>query len=429
MKKLQSISGSLLLKGGTIYDPATGKSSIGSVLIKDGLIEEIITNGKTINAEKIIDCNDKVITLGFTDIHVHFREPGREDKETLATGSLAALAGGFTKVCVMPNTDPVLDTPESIRFILDRAKNLPVEICPIGAITKGQNGTELAEMGEMIKAGAVAVSDDGLPVVNGQMMRIAVEYAAQFGVPVINHAEDVLIRSDGVMNEGSLSTRLGLSGNPDISEAVMVYRDLVIAEYSGGKIHVPHVSTAKSVELIRRFKKKGVDVTAEVTPHHLGLNENKLESYDTNAKVAPPLRTDDDCLALIGALKDGTIDCIATDHAPHTIEEKESDFNHAPCGMIGLESAFGLVYSTLTKHGIDLHRIIDLLTVNPSRVMGFEVLPIKKGQKADFNIIDPKNKWTFTKNHIHSRSKNSPMVGMKFEGQVITTIFGKNIFS
>jgi dihydroorotase len=429
MKILQSITGSLLLKDGTIYDPATGKSSMGSVLIKDGVVEEILSNGKLVSADKIINCHGKVITCGFTDIHVHFREPGREDKETLETGSLAALAGGFTRVCVMPNTNPVLDTPESIRFILDRAKKLPVEICPIGAITKGQGGTELAEMGEMIKAGAVAVSDDGLPVVNGQMMKIAVEYAGQFGVPVINHAEDVLIRSDGVMNEGSLSTRLGLSGNPDISESVMVYRDLVIAEYVSGKIHVPHVSTAKSVELIRRFKKKGLDVTAEVTPHHIGLNENKLAKYDTNAKVAPPLRTDGDRIALIEALKDGTIDCIATDHAPHTIEEKESDFNHAPCGMIGLESAFGMVHSTLTEHGFDIFRIIDLLTVNPARVMGFEVIPITKGKKANFTVIDPTGKWTFKKSDIHSRSKNSPMLGMEFEGKVLTTILGNNIFS
>ena len=303
-------------------------------------------------------------------------------------------------------------------FIIEKTVDLPVKIFPIGAITVNQEGLEITEIGEMIKAGAIAISDDGLPVQNGQVLRYALEYTQKYGVPVINHAEDIHLRNDGVMNESTLSTRLGLPGNPDISESVMVHRDLEIADYCGGRIHVPHVSTKRSVDLIREYKKKGVDVSAEVTPHHLGLTEEKLTEYNTHSKVAPPLRTHSDREALIEGLMDGTIDCIATDHAPHTIEEKEMDFINAPCGMIGLESAFGLSHTTLIKAGATTEQVIQWFTSGPAKVMGWELASFQIGQPAELVVIDPKSKWKFKNTDIQSRSKNSPMIGMEFIGKV-----------
>jgi dihydroorotase len=328
----------------------------------------------------------------------------------------------------MPNTNPPLDSPEAIRFIIEKSADLPVKIYPMGAITIGQKGLELTEVGEMVKAGAVAISDDGLPVQNGQVLRNALEYAQKYSIPVINHAEDIHLRNEGVMNESILSTKLGLPGNPDISESVMVHRDLEVADYTGGKIHIPHVSTKRSVDLIRKYKKMGVNVTAEVTPHHIGLTEEKLWEYDTYAKVAPPLRQDSDRNALIEGLLDGTIDCIATDHAPHTIEEKEMDFIHSPCGMIGLESAFGLSNTVLTNAGATTEQVIQWFTNGPSAIMGWNIVPFQVGKQAEVVIIDPKKKWEFNESDIQSRSKNSPMLGMKFTGKVELTISGKFSF-
>ncbi|NQU66950.1 MAG: dihydroorotase [Candidatus Marinimicrobia bacterium] len=417
----------LFLTNGTIIDPATGKEYNATIAIENGRIKDVGQFDIAADSGRILDCTGKVITQGFTDIHAHFREPGREDKETLETGSMAAMAGGFSTVCVMPNTDPVVDSPESIRFILDKSARLPVKIKPIGAITKGQKGTQLAEIGDMVDSGAVAVSDDGIPLMNGQMMRYALEYSRMLGIPVINHAEDVHIRNDGVMNESALSTRLGLPGNPNISESIMVYRDLSIAKFVHGRIHIPHVSTAQTVNLIRQFKDMGVRVTAEVTPHHLGLSEDKLTSFDTHAKVAPPLRGKDDREALIEGLRDGTIDCIATDHAPHTIEEKEADFVLAPCGMIGLESAFGMIHTVLAEHGFSLMEILSLLNKTPGSVMGWELETIQKGNSANLVILSPDHKWTFSEQHIYSRSKNSPFVGIEFTGKVEATIIEQNL--
>ncbi len=347
------------------------------------VIEEmsLITNGKingvgdikAPNGAEIIDCTNMIITHGFCDIHAHFREPGREDKETLQTGAKAALAGGFTRVCVMPNTNPALDDPESIRFIVEKATETPIYIHPIGAITKGQQGKEITEMSAMKAEGAVAFSDDGVPLQNAFVMRLALEYAGMINVPIINHAEDIPLRNDGVMNESEVSTRLGLSGNPDIAESTMIQRDLQIAQSTNSTLHIPHVSTKKSVEQVKKFKLEYPNVTAEVTPHHLYFNDEALITYDTNLKVAPPIRTEDDRKALINALKDGTIDCIATDHAPHTIEEKEAPFDLAPFGMIGLESCFGAVNKILVKNsGMKIERLIDLLTIKPRNIMGFK---------------------------------------------------------
>ena len=370
--KINKLNKNVFLKDGTIYDPFKQKSIKGNILITNGKINGI-GDIKAPNGAEIIDCTNLIVTHGFCDIHAHFREPGREDKETLQTGAKAALAGGFTRVCVMPNTNPPLDDPESIRFIVEKADETPIHIHPIGAITKGQLGKEITEMGAMKAEGAVAFSDDGVPLQNAYVMRLALEYAGMINVPIINHAEDIPLRNDGVMNESEISTRLGLSGNPDIAESTMVQRDLQIAQSTNSTLHIPHVTTQNSVEQIKKYKSIFPKVTAEVTPHHLYFNDEALITYDTNLKVAPPIRTENDRKALINALKDGVIDCIATDHAPHTIEEKEAPFDLAPFGMIGLESCFGAVNKVLVKEsGMKIESLIDLLTIKPRRIMNFE---------------------------------------------------------
>jgi len=419
---IEKITGYILLKGGRIYDPFLSIDEISDILIKDGTIIKIAKNISVENKYKVVSCKKQIITNGFIDLHVHFREPGFEFKETIKTGSLAAFYGGFTRVCTMPNTDPVIDSPELVKFIIDQSKDLPVHIYPIGAITKGQEGKELAEIGEMVEAGAVAISDDGVPLKNSQLLRFALEYAKKFNIPVINHAEDDCLVNHGLIHEGKMSTRLGLPGNPDIAESTMVHRDLSISEYVQGRLHIPHVSSFKSLEVIKEFKNKGVNVTAEVTPHHLSLTHEILINYDTNAKVAPPIRSSKDRTALIKGIKTGLIDCIATDHAPHAIEDKERDFKNASCGMIGLESAFGLVNKTLSKEKVNIKNIINLFTLNPGKVMNIAPHPIKEGNMAELNIIDPNCKWIFNKEIIHSKSDNSPLIGEEMIGKVIVTI-------
>ena len=304
---LKRLGKNLVLKNGTIMDPYHKKTIHGDVWIKDGTIAGV-GKFKAPKSSETVDCTGKIITHGFCDLHVHFREPGREDKETLQTGSLAAMAGGFTRVCVMPNTNPPLDSPESINFIREKAENCPIHIHPIGAVTKSQDGNDLTEMGLMHQEGAVAFSDDGLPIQDGAMMRIALEYATLMGVPIINHAEDVCLRAEGVMHEGRVSTHLGLPGNPDLAESAMVHRDLELAEFTGSRLHVPHVSSAKAVHHIQAMKQKNNKVTAEVTPHHLFFNDDALTSFNTHLKVAPPIRTEKDRKALIQAVREGIID-------------------------------------------------------------------------------------------------------------------------
>jgi len=420
--KIEKIAKNLILKNGTIIDPHHGKTYSGDVWLKEGKIAGVGEVDAPKDAESI-DCSGKVITHGFCDIHVHFREPGREDKETLKTGSRSAMAGGFTRVCVMPNTNPPLDTPESINFIREKAETCPIHIHPIGAVTKSQGGKDLTEMGLMKKEGAVAFSDDGLPIQNGAMMRIALEYATMMDLPVINHAEDECLRADGVMHEGIVSTHLGLSGNPDLAESAMVHRDLELAEFIGARLHVPHVSSEKAVHHIREMKAKNDKVTAEVTPHHLFFNDESLTSFNTNLKVAPPIRTENDRKALIEAVKDGTLDCIATDHAPHTIEDKETTFDLASFGMIGLESCFGAVNQVLVKdEGLELEDLIGLLTSNPRAIMGFDSDLFSEGTEAEITILDPDVEWTFEKEHVQSRSINSPYYGESLSGKVEYTI-------
>jgi len=420
--ELKKLSKNVILKGGTIIDPHHGTNVEGDVWIHDGNIAGIGTVNAPADAETI-DCTGKVVTHGFCDVHVHFREPGREDKETLVTGSRAAMAGGFTRVCVMPNTNPPLDTPESISFIREKAESCPVHIHPIGAVTKTQGGNDLTEMGLMHQEGAVAFSDDGLPIQDGSMMRIALEYSTQMDIPVINHAEDECLRADGVMHEGVVSNHLGLPGNPDLAESAMVHRDLELAEFTGAKLHVPHVSSAKAVSHIRNMKEKNDRVTAEVTPHHLYFNDEALRSFNTNLKVAPPIRTEMDRKALIDAVMDGTMDCIATDHAPHTIEDKETTFDLASFGMIGLESCFGAVNKVLVKEeGMLLETLISLLTSKPREIFGFNNDLFAEGCEAEITILDPNEEWTFERKHVASRSINSPYYGEPMVGKVTHTI-------
>lgn len=420
--KIRKQPKTILLTGGTVLDPLKETSAKKDVLIVNGKITSV-GKGKTPAFAEVVDCKGKVITHGFCDVHAHFREPGREDKETLQSGSRAALAGGFSRVCVMPNTDPPLDSPESIRFIAEKAEDCPMHIHPIAAVTKGQKGTKITEMSAMVREGAVAFSDDGIPIANAAVMRRALEYASMLGKPVINHAEDADLRDDGVMHEGEMSLKLGLDGNPALAESVMVSRDLDLANLSGSSAHIPHVSTKKSVQHIAAAKKAGTPVTAEVSPHHLYFNDGALQTYNTHFKVAPPLREEADRKALVKGIESGVIDCIATDHAPHTIEEKEATFANAPFGMIGLESCFGAVHTVLIKEKqLSLIDIVKLLTVNPRAIMGFETDLFKEGTEAELTVFDPDKTWTFGQDSIYSRSSNSPFIGEVFTGKVTLVI-------
>ncbi len=420
MGRISPLPKVLLIEGATIYDPATGNTSRGELAVKNGRLIE----PEKLGAAKVerLDARGALVTHGFIDIHAHFREPGREDQESLESGSQAALAGGFTRVAVMPNTLPAIDSPEMVRSLLEKAERLPITLYVIGAISRGREGRELAELLEMQAAGAVAFSDDGTPIADGQVLRRALLYTKDTGTPIINHAEDLSLRDGGVMNESALSTRLGLPGNPVQAEAAMVHRDLLIAQETGGRLHVPHVSAALTVDLVRRFKEAGVVITAEATPHHLGLTEDALRQFDTNAKVAPPLRTEADRQAVVQGLMDGTLDCIATDHAPHTVEEKEQDMIRAPFGMIGLESAFALAHTVLGPAGLAIEKLIDLLTVGPARALGLELTPLQPGSPAELVVLRPDETWTFTEKDIHSRSRNTPMLDSTFNGRVVATI-------
>lgn len=427
MMKLEKLSASTILRNGTIIDPVAEKQFKADVLIEDGRIAGI---GGQINHEdaKSIDCSGLIITHGFCDLHVHFREPGREDKETLATGSRAALAGGFTRVCVMPNTDPPIDTPEAVANIIDKARELPVHIHPIGAVTHQQQGRQLTEMGSMRDSGSVAFSDDGLPITNGSVMRMALEYGGMLNVPVINHAEDIDLLNDGLMNEGAVSTRLGLPGNPAAAEINMVHRDLELARTTSTRLHVPHVSTAGAARLIGDLKKQHDGISAEVTPHHLFFNDEDLLGFDTNLKVAPPIRSEADRQGLITAIRQGVFECIATDHAPHTTEEKEGTFDLAPFGMIGLESCFGAVNRILVnENDLPLMELIKMLTVNPRNIMGFDNDLLTVGEAAELVVVDTGAEYEFSRAHIQSKSVNSPYMGRQLTGKIHYTISKGNL--
>ena len=418
-----------ILINGTVLDPFNETVKKADIHIENGKIKQIGKISAPKNSE-VVDCDSLVITHGFFDAHVHFREPGGEDKEDLNTGSLAALAGGFTGVCAMPNTDPPIDSPELIRYIINRSEECPINIFPIGAVTKSQKGKEITEMGAMIDEGAIAFSDDGVPIGDAKVMQNALEYSTMFDIPIINHAEDECLKCDGVMHMGTVSTNLGLPSSPGITESSMVHRDLEIAVHAGARLHVPHVSSFRSVEHIKALKKKSEKISAEVTAHHLFFTDEDLVSYNTNLKVAPPIRSKKDKKALIEAVKSGTIDCIATDHAPHTIEEKEGTFDIAPFGMIGLESCFGAVNKVLTKDNKISHlELIKLLTVNPRKIMKLNQDLFKEGTNAEIVIYDPNIEWKFSLENIYSKSNNSPYLNRGLKGKIESTIVKEHIAS
>ena len=421
----------ILIAGGRVIDPANKRDAVLNVLIEDGRIAEVASPGAhpAPAADRVLDARGKVVCPGFVDLHVHLREPGREDMETIATGTRAAARGGFTSVCCMANTTPVNDNQSVTDFIIDRARrDGAVHVFPIGAISKGMNGEELAEIGELIGAGCVAISDDGKPVMNAELMRRALEYSTLFSVPVIQHAEDVHLTGKGVMHEGRVSTELGFKGIPAASESVIVARDLLLAELTGGHYHVAHVSTAEAIQLVREAKRKGLRVTCEAAPHHFALSDEAVRGFDTNTKMSPPLRSNRHVEAVKAGLRDGTVDAIATDHAPHTIQDKEVEFDYAANGIIGLETAFGLTVSMLVEGEVlTLPQAIARLASEPARIFGLPKGTLSIGADADVTIVDPAREWVVDIAKSASKSRNSPFHGWKLRGQVLATIVSGKI--
>lgn len=426
----------LVVKGGRVVDPALGFGTEADIFIRDGKIAKTARMSAassreiaSLPEENIIDAAEKIVTPGLIDMHVHLREPGREDKETIITGCQAAAAGGFTSVCCMPNTSPAIDNQETVKFVLSRAENADARVYVVGAITKALKGEELAEIGDLVKIGAVAVSDDGNYVQNPEIMRQALEYAKMFDIPIITHAEDKYLCADGIMNESYEGTRLGIKGRPAVGEVIAILRDIKLCEFVGGRLHVAHVSTAGGVDAIRQAKKEGIDVTAEAAPHHFTLTDDEIgREFNTNLRVHPPIRTKRDVEAIIEGLVDGTIDCIASDHAPHSEEEKDVEFDQAPPGMIGLETTLGLVKTRLIDKGyLPWADAIRKMTINPARVLKLPGGTLEKGSDADIAIIDQDRKWTVKKDKFRSKSKNSPFIGWKLSGKVVYTILGGKV--
>ena len=419
----------LLLRGGRLLDPSQRLDEAGDLLLADSKIARV---GGTIdeceNAE-VIDCAGAVVGPGFVDVHTHLREPGREDVETIQTGARAAAAGGFTVVCAMPNTEPVTDNQAAVGFIIRQgARAGAARVHPIGAISVGQKGESLAEFGEMVGAGAVAVSDDGRPVASAHLMRTALEYAQSFGIPVIDHCEEPTLSAGGTMNEGVMSARLGLKGIPAEAEEVMVARDILLARLTGGHVHLAHVSTRGAVDLIRWGKDQGVNVTAEATPHHLTLTEQAVEGYNTHAKMNPPLRTAADVSALQAALRDGTIDIIATDHAPHHYDAKEREFADAPFGIVGLETALGLAVTDLVERGVlDLAMLVERMALAPARVFNLQPGTLRTGSPADISVFDPAHEWTVDPARFLSKGRNTPYAGRTLRGRAVCTVVGGRV--
>lgn len=416
----------LLLKGGRVVDPAAGIDRVADVLIRDGVIVEIGTDLKMAKGETV-ECSEKVILPGLVDVHTHLREPGREDEETVWSGTRAAAHGGFTAVCAMPNTEPVADEGSQVRFLVERAvRDGAVRVYPIGAITVKQEGKALAEIGDMVAEGAVAFSDDGKGVQDAGMMRLAMDYTKRFDRPIVSHCEDAGLLGKGVVNEGVVSTRLGMAGWPAAAEEVMVARDIRLVELTGCRLHLAHLSTAGSVELVRAAKAKGLPVTCEVTPHHLFLTEDAIGlEYDTNLKMNPPLRSAEDAAALLAGLLDGTIDCIATDHAPHAPHEKSLEFELAPFGTTGLETALPLVITNLvSKNKATWDQVAEWMSIAPRRALGLPAVTIAPGEVADLTIVDPEAKVEVTADWFASRSRNSAFLGAKLLGRASEVLVG-----
>ena len=412
----------ILIKGGKVIDPATSREGEADLLIEEGRIKSI---GKAISGKgaEIIDAKGKYVLPGLIDIHTHLRDPGRGDDETIASGTRAAALGGFTSIACMPNTNPPIDNPSVVEYIISRTKmEGVVRVYPIGAVTKGREGLELAEMARMMDEGAVAFSDDGSPVADSGVMRRALEYLRQFNIPIISHCEDLNLSKGGNMNEGYVSTMLGLPGIPSLAEEIMVARDIMLAK-EFGRVHIAHVSTKGSVDLIRRAKREGAPVTAETCPHYFTLTEAEVEGYNTNAKVSPPLRGEKDVAAIVEGLKDGTIDVISTDHAPHAIEKKKIEFGLAASGMVGLETALPLVFTELVLTGkLSLPKAIEKMTSIPAKILKLNRGVLKQGADADVIVFDPKSDFVVDVNKFASKSKNSPFHGWKLKGRVLYTI-------
>lgn len=415
----------LLLKGGRVVDAAAELDAVLDVLVEDGVITGVGEDLEAPGAE-VIDCAEKVILPGLADIHVHLREPGQEYKETIASGTRAAAHGGFTAVACMPNTKPICDSGSKVRFIVERAAaEGVVRVYPIGAITAGQTGEQLAEIGDMTAEGAVAFSDDGHGVQSAGMTRVAMDYIKRFGAPLIAHCEDESLAGDGVVNEGEVSTRMGLPGIPAAAEETMVARDIALAEITGCRLHLAHLSTARSLELVREAKARGLAVTCEVTPHHLFLDEDDLVSYDTNLKMNPPLRTPADREALVEGLLDGTVDCIATDHAPHAVHEKELEFELALNGTTGLETALSLVNTHLVAPGVlDWSAVTRLMCHGPRAALSLPEVRLEAGFPADITIVDPEARVEVTAEWFESKARNSAFLGQSLLGRASDVLVG-----
>ncbi|MBN2544075.1 dihydroorotase [bacterium] len=413
----------IMIKGGRVVDPTQGIDRVTNLYISGKKVEKI--GGKTSKGYKVIEADGLYVMPGLVDMHTHLREPGREDKETVISGANAAVAGGFTSIACMANTQPPIDNAEVVKYVIEKAGKAACHVYPVAAVSKGMEGNELTEMGDILKAGAVAFSDDGVPVKNGELLRNALEYLKMFGVPVLLHEEDMSLSHDGVMNEGPVATLLGLTGIPSVSETSMIARDLVIAEYIGGKVHFCHLSAADSARLVKDARARGVKVTCEVTPHHLVLSDDivKEMEYDTNTKVNPPVRSRDDRKALQKALISGTIDCIATDHAPHAPEDKDKEYNYAPFGMTGLETAVGVVFTELVNpKKLTVKEFVTRASVNPAKILQIPGGTLKPGSAADVTVIDPGKEWVVKTAAFKSKSNNSPFIGNKLKGKVILTI-------
>jgi dihydroorotase len=419
------MSGMIGLKNGRVIDPIQQRDEVDNIWIKEG---KIVDPGDVDekNAE-IFDLNGCWVVPGLIDLHVHLREPGEEYKETIATGARAGAAGGFTALACMPNTNPVNDNGAVTRFILEQAASASCRVYPVGALSKELKGESLAEYGEMKMAGAVALTDDGHPVVNSRLMRRAMEYALSHDMLVMSHSEELSLSRDGCMNEGALSTRMGLRGIPVAAESIMVHREIALAELTGARVHIAHVSTGESLALIRSAKERGVNITAETAPHYFTLTENAVQGYDTHAKMSPPLRSEEDRLAILKALADGTIDAIATDHAPHSVLEKDVEFDIAANGIVGLESSLSLGLALVRDGVLTPGRLVELMSCSPARILGVAGGSLHNGAVADITVIDPGKMYDFSTEKSFSKGKNSPFDGWKLQGKAVLTLLSGNI--
>jgi dihydroorotase len=413
------------LRRGRVIDPRNGVDGVRDVLVRDGRVVEVSHAPLDVPDAQVVDASERWVLPGFIDLHVHLREPGEEGKETILTGCQAAVAGGFTTVVAMPNTRPVNDSPLVTEFVKARAREARLcHVYPAGAITKGLGGEELAELGALVSAGCVCITDDGRPVMNAGLMRRALQYSTLFDLPVMVHEEDLTLSGRGVMNEGRTSTRLGLIGIPPSAEVAMVARDLVLLEEVGGRLHVAHVSCEGSVRLIREARRRGLQVTAEVAPHHFSLDDEAVAGYDTHARMNPPLRSRRDVEAVREALADGTVDAIATDHAPHGVLDKQVEFDKATNGVVGLETALGLTLALVREGVLSLPRAVNLLTDGPARAFGLPGGHLAAGAPADITLVEPEAEWTVDSSRFFSRSRNTPFQGRKLTGRVAQTWVG-----